>query len=181
MSDRNKIAWVDVETTGLDKVSCHLLEVAIVITDFDLNIIAESPSWVIANDRHTLDQMDEWCKTTHFKSGLLKEVCDSKLTLEMFVDEAMSFLKANIQNDGIVPMGGFSVGFDRDFLKHHAPVIESYFNYRNIDVSSIRELLKRWKPEIADLPVKRTATHRAKSDIIDSIDTLKYYKRMFGL
>lgn len=170
----DKLIWVDTETTGLDFEKNVLLEVAIVITDYNFNLIADLPTWVIHQSDVTLDRMDDWCKSVHGHSKLIEASRSSTTSVEQFEHEALTLISGHVEKQKGL-MAGNSIGFDRAFLKRYTPSLESYFNYRNIDVSSIRELMKRWCPQIPD-PERSSVIHRAKQDVWDSIALLKYYR-----
>lgn len=170
-----RIIWVDTETTGLDTDNDLLLEVAIVVTDFDLNIVAELPVWVIHQPNEVLDNMDPWCKTTHGKSKLIDEVKKSTTSIKDFEEEALYLLSKYTQPKKC-SLAGNSIGFDRAFLKRLTPKLHDHFYYRNIDISTIYELAKRWYPDVKKRD-KDDVIHRAKDDILDSINFLRYYRK----
>lgn len=171
------LVWIDMEMSGLDPDKDRILEVALVVTDKDLNLVEEGPVLVVHQPDAVLDGMDSWNKGTHGKSGLIDKVKASTLT-EAAVEEAMiAFMKQHI-SARTSPMCGNSICQDRRFLARHLPQMEAYFHYRNLDVSTFKELAKRWKPQIMD-GFKKANLHTALSDILESIEELKYYREHF--
>ena len=175
--DQNHLIWVDMEMTGLVPESDHILEVAVVITDSALNTVAEGPVLVVHQDNAILDAMDDWNKNTHGKSGLIAKVKSSALADADVEAQSLEFLKRHVPQ-GKSPMCGNSICQDRRFMARHMPKLETYFHYRNLDVSTLKELCKRWKPEIAKGLTKH-GKHEALADIYESIDELKYYREHF--
>lgn len=175
--DNNNLIWIDMEMSGLSPQDDHILEVALVITDSQLNLVAEGPVLVVSQPAAVLDGMDNWNKSTHAKSGLVDKVRYSSLN-EVEVEASMiTFLQEHIAA-GISPMCGNSICQDRRFLARWMPQLESYFHYRNLDVSSLKELVKRWKPEISSGLTKQ-GKHEALADIYDSIAEMRYYREYF--
>ena len=175
--DANHLVWLDMEMTGLDPEHDHIIELAIVITDSNLDIIAESPAWVIHQPESLLESMDDWNRNTHGKSGLTERVRASTLN-EAFVEkEALAFIQSYVPKH-ISPMCGNSIGQDRRFMVKYMPELEAWFHYRNLDVSTLKELCKRWKPLVAKAFVKK-ANHTALVDIHESIEELRYYREHF--
>ncbi len=175
--DNNNLIWIDMEMSGLSPQDDHILEVALVITDSQLNLVAEGPVLVVSQPEAVLDGMDNWNKSTHAKSGLVDKVRSSSLN-EVEVEASMiTFLQEHIAA-GISPMCGNSICQDRRFLARWMPQLESYFHYRNLDVSSLKELVKRWKPEISSGLTKQ-GKHEALADIYDSIAEMRYYREYF--
>jgi len=178
MINQDKIAWIDVETTGLDAKKHLILELAIVITDYDCNILVEPKSWVVFYPPNAISAIiDDWCLRTHTKNGLLAESQVSALW-RMDVEQAAYTYLADHLEPNKSPIGGFSVGFDRNFLEQHMPKTIDHLHYRNIDVSSIRELVKRWVPEFAGSPSAQSK-HRALDDCLAAIEQLRKYKATF--
>lgn len=177
MFDDNNLIWIDLEMTGLDPETEVIIEIATIVTDAQLNVIAEGPSLVVHQPDNILDAMDEWCTNQHGKSGLTDRVRRSKISTEQAEQETIAFLQQYIAR-GKSPMCGNTVSQDRRFLFKYMPDLESYFHYRHIDVSTVKELAKRWKPEIID-GVKKSSSHLALDDIRDSIEELKYYRQHF--
>jgi oligoribonuclease len=175
--DQNNLAWLDMEMTGLNPEADRIIEVAIVVTDSQLNTVAEAPVLVVHQSDAALDGMDAWNKSTHGKSGLIDKVKASSLT-EAAVEEQMLVFLATHVPEKSSPMCGNSICQDRRFLARHMPRLEAYFHYRNLDVSTLKELAKRWKPEIAKGLTKQ-GRHEALADIYESIEELKYYRANF--
>ena len=176
-ADPNNLIWVDMEMSGLDPDADKVLEVAIVVTDSNLNTVVEAPVLVVHQDSAVLDAMDSWNKSTHAKSGLVERVKASTLTEQAAEERMVGFLREYVPS-GVSPMCGNSVHQDRRFMVRHLPRLEAYFHYRNLDVSTLKELMKRWKPELAAGMVKH-GKHEALADIYESIDELKYYREHF--
>jgi oligoribonuclease len=176
-SNNHNLIWIDMEMTGLDPNKDRIIEVAIVITDGQLNKIAESPVLVVHQPNAVLDGMDKWNQSTHAKSGLIEKVKASKLTEAQVEAQLIVFLQQHVPL-GISPMCGNSICQDRRFMARWMPQLEAYFHYRNLDVSTFKELVKRWKPEIAS-GLKKEGKHEALADIYDSINELKYYREHF--
>jgi oligoribonuclease len=175
--DPNNLIWIDMEMSGLDSDTDKVLEVAIVVTDSQLNIVAEAPVLVVHQPDAVLDAMDDWNRSTHAKSGLVDRVKASTLT-EAEVEERMVAFLAQHVPPKISPMCGNSVHQDRRFLARHLPGLEAYFLYRNLDVSTLKELAKRWKPAIM-AGLTKHGKHEALADIHESIEELKYYREHF--
>ena len=175
--DQNHLIWVDMEMTGLVPESDHILEVAVVITDSALNTIAEGPVLVVHQDNAILDAMDDWNKNTHGRSGLIDRVKSSVLNDAQVEAQMIAFLQEHVPS-GASPMCGNSICQDRRFMARWMPRLEAYFHYRNLDVSTLKELVKRWKPEIAK-GLKKHGKHEALADIYESIEELKYYREHF--
>ncbi|NRB69643.1 MAG: oligoribonuclease [Vibrio sp.] len=173
-SDQNLI-WIDLEMTGLDPETHKVIEIATIVTDSELNILAEGPVLAIHQSEEELAKMDEWCTTTHTGSGLVDRVRASKVTEQDAVRQTIEFLEQWLPK-GVSPICGNSVGQDRRFLYKHMPELETYFHYRYIDVSTLKELTRRWKPEVLD-GFSKTGSHLALDDIRESIAELKYYRQ----
>lgn len=170
----DRLVWVDMEMSGLQPETDRILEIAMIVTDGDLNIVAEGPVLVVHQEDVVLDRMDAWNKGTHGKSGLIDKVKASTLTEAEVEAECLAFLKQHVKSS-ISPMCGNTIHQDRRFMNRYMPKLEAYFHYRNIDVSTIKELCKRWQPEIAKGFSKQQA-HTALADIIESVDELRYYR-----
>ena len=170
----DRLVWVDMEMSGLFPETDRILEIAMIVTDGDLNIVAEGPVLVVHQEDAVLDRMDAWNKGTHGKSGLIDKVKASTLSEADVEAECLAFLKQHVKSS-ISPMCGNTIHQDRRFMNRYMPKLEAYFHYRNIDVSTIKELCKRWQPEIAKGFSKQQA-HTALADIIESVEELRYYR-----
>lgn len=175
--DHNNLIWIDMEMTGLLPDTDRIIEVAIVVTDAHLNTVAEAPVLVVHQDSQVLDAMDAWNKSTHAKSGLIEKVKASTNTESDVEAQMITFLKGHVA-EKVSPMCGNSICQDRRFLARHMPKLEAYFHYRNLDVTTLKELAKRWKPEVVAGLVKQ-GKHQALADVYESIDELKYYREQF--
>ena len=173
----NHLVWLDMEMTGLDPERERIIELAMIVTDSELNILAESPSWAVHQSEALLDAMDAWNKGTHGRSGLIERVRASTLDEAAAETLALDFVRQYVPK-GASPLCGNTIGQDRRFMVRYMPQLESWFHYRNLDVSTLKELCKRWKPEVAKGFVKRSA-HTALADIRESIEELKYYRQHF--
>src|SRR5262245_22693256 len=175
--DPSNLIWIDLEMSGLNPELDRILEVALVITDSNLNTVAESPALVVHQKATVLDAMDDWNRSTHAKSGLVGRVTASTLTETDVEEHMLSFLALYVPPK-ISPMCGNSVHQDRRFLARYMPRLEAYFLYRNLDVSTLKELARRWKPEVLASLIKE-GKHEALADIHESIGELKYYREHF--
>jgi oligoribonuclease len=175
--DQNNLAWLDMEMTGLDPDRERIIEVAIVITNAQLETVAEAPVLVVHQPDSVLAAMDDWNKSTHARSGLVDRVKASRLA-ESDVEERMLAFLAEHVPARTSPMCGNSICQDRRFLARWMPRLEAYFHYRNLDVSTLKELVRRWKPDLAK-GVTKQGKHEALADIHESIDELKYYREHF--
>ena len=171
------LVWVDMEMTGLEPDTDRIIEVAVVVTDAHLNILAEGPVFAIHQSDETLDGMDAWNKGTHGRSGLIERVKASTVTEADAEKALIDFLK-NFVPSGKSPMCGNTICQDRRFMARGMPKLEAFFHYRNLDVSTLKELCKRWKPEIAT-GFKKHQKHIALADILESVDELRYYREHF--
>ena len=172
-SDQNLI-WVDLEMTGLNPEEHKIIEIATIVTDSQLNILAEGPVLAIHQPEEELNKMDEWCTTTHTGSGLVERVKASTVSEDEAVKLTIEFLEKWVPK-GKSPICGNSIGQDRRFLYKSMPELEEYFHYRYLDVSTLKELTRRWKPEVLD-GFKKQGSHLALDDIRESIAELKYYR-----
>ena len=172
--DANHLIWIDMEMSGLDPDSDRILEVALVVTDSALNTVAEGPVLVVRQPDAVLASMDDWNRSTHAKSGLTEKVKAATLTEAQAESRLLAFLAEHVPAKAS-PMCGNSVHQDRRFLARHMPALEAHFLYRNLDVSTLKELAKRWKPEIMAGLVKH-GKHEALADVYESIAELKYYR-----
>lgn len=177
MPETNHLVWIDLEMTGLDPEKERIIEMATIVTDSDLNIVAEGPVIAVHQPDSLLDAMDEWCTRTHGASGLTKRVQQSSITEAEAEKETLAFLQQYVAS-GQSPLCGNSIGQDRRFLVKYMPTLESFFHYRNLDVSTIKELARRWRPDIL-AGVKKKGSHIALDDIRDSIEELKHYREHF--
>lgn len=171
------LVWIDMEMTGLDPDNDRIIEVAAVVTDPELNILAEGPVFVIHQSDALLDGMDAWNKGTHGRSGLIERVKASVVTEAEAELALIAFLKRYVPS-GKSPMCGNSICQDRRFMARGMPKLEAFFHYRNLDVSTLKELCKRWKPELV-AGFKKHQMHTALADILESIEELKYYREHF--
>ncbi|MCK5916955.1 MAG: oligoribonuclease [Cocleimonas sp.] len=171
----NNLIWVDLEMTGLDTFNDVIIEIATVITDKDLNKLAEGPVIAIHQPDSVLDAMDEWNQTHHGGSGLVKRIKESNYSVQQAEAETIEFLRQYVPQ-GASPMCGNSICQDRRFMARLMPELEDYFHYRNLDVSTLKELAARWKPEVLDQFEKKGA-HLALDDILESIEELQFYRQ----
>ena len=175
-SDHNLI-WIDLEMTGLYPDTDRIIEIAVVVTDPNLGNRVEGPVLAIHQSDATLDAMDAWNKGTHGRSGLVDRVEASTVSEAQAESLVIDFLKSYVPR-GKSPMCGNSICQDRRFMARYMPKLEDWFHYRNLDVSTLKELCKRWKPEVAK-GLKKHGRHEALADILESIDELKYYREHF--
>ncbi|MEC6825374.1 MULTISPECIES: oligoribonuclease [Photobacterium] len=173
ISDQNLI-WIDLEMTGLDPETHKIIEIATVVTDPQLNVLAEGPVLAIYQPEAELEKMDDWCTNTHTNSGLVERIRQSTITEAQAVAQTIDFLEQWVPK-GASPICGNSIGQDRRFLYKHMPKLEQYFHYRYLDVSTLKELTRRWKPELLD-GFSKQGSHLALDDIHDSIAELRYYR-----
>ena len=171
------LIWIDLEMTGLDPDSERIIEVATVVTDPNLNVLEEGPSLVINQSNTLLDSMDEWNTVQHGRSGLTDRVRSSVLTEKEAMNQTLDFLKKWVP-EGSSPMCGNSIGQDRRFLVRYMPDLASFFHYRSLDVSTIKELIRRWRPDLEG-GFSKKGNHLAMDDIYDSIAELAYYREVF--
>ena len=180
MSDDNRkknLIWIDLEMTGLDPEKQRIIEIATIVTDSELNTLAEGPVIAVHQSNELLDAMDEWCTKTHAGNGLTERVKASKTTEREAELKTIAFLKEYVDAD-CSPICGNTIGQDRRFLVKYMPELEAYFTYRNLDVSTLKELAKRWNPELLKGFTKK-GTHLALDDIRDSIAELQHYREHF--
>ncbi|MGH1360212.1 MAG: oligoribonuclease [Burkholderiaceae bacterium] len=179
VSDPNHLAWLDMEMTGLSPGDDRIIEVAIVITNSKLEVLAQSDALAVHQSDERLAAMDKWNQSTHARSGLIDRVKASTLDEAAVEKQMLDFLKAWVPANS-TPMCGNSICQDRRFMANYMPNLEAYFHYRNLDVSTLKELCKRWQPQIARAFNKRGA-HTALADILESIDELRHYRDNFLL
>ena len=177
MQNENNLIWIDLEMTGLDPDNDVIIEIATLITDADLNILAEGPTYAVHQPDSILDTMDEWNTNQHGKSGLTQRVRDSKISPAQAEAETIAFLEKWVPK-GKSPICGNSICQDRRFLVRGMPTLEAYFHYRNLDVSTVKELARRWRPDVL-AGVKKSSAHLALDDIKDSIAELQHYRDSF--
>lgn len=180
MTDKNmNLIWIDLEMTGLDPDTDHIIEIATIVTDSELNTLEEGPSLAIHIPEERLKAMDEWCTSHHQSSGLWKRVVETEISCQQAEQQTLDFLKKWVEAEAS-PMCGNSICQDRRFMAREMPELEAFFHYRNLDVSTLKELARRWKPEVLK-GVKKNAEHLALADVRDSINELKYYREQAGL
>ena len=175
--DNAPLVWVDMEMSGLVPDRDRILEVALVVTDGELNTIAEAPVWVVHQADEVLDAMDSWNKGTHGRSGLIDKVRASKFTEAEVEAMVLDFLRAHVAS-GTAPLAGNTVHQDRRFMARYMPAFDSYLHYRIVDVSTLKELARRWRPEVLAGVVKESK-HEALADVYESIEELRHYRRTF--
>lgn len=175
--DQNALVWLDMEMTGLNPDGDRIIELAMVITNSNLEVIAEAPTWVVHQSDEVLNGMDEWNRNTHSRSGLTDRVKASIMTETDVEQQALEFVRRHVPVR-TSPMCGNSICQDRRFMARYMPKLEEWFHYRNLDVSTLKELCKRWKPELAK-GLKKHGRHEALADVLESIDELKYYRENF--
>ena len=175
--NQNHLVWIDMEMTGLNPDTDRIIEVAIVVTDNNLETVAEAPVLVVHQPDEIMDGMDSWNKSTHGKSGLIEKVRASTLDEAAVEAQMLAFLKEHVPAR-TSPMCGNSICQDRRFMARWMPAFEDYFHYRNLDVSTLKELVKRWKPEVAQ-GMKKHGKHEALADIYESIAEMKHYREHF--
>jgi oligoribonuclease len=171
----SNLIWIDMEMTGLQPDADRIIELALVVTDGQLTVLAESPVWVVHQPDEVLAAMDSWNRGTHGKSGLIEKVRASRVTEAQAEAGAIEFLRLHVPPNAS-PMCGNSICQDRRFLARWMPQLESYFHYRNLDVSTLKELVRRWKPELGK-GFSKEGKHQALADIYDSLEELRYYRR----
>lgn len=174
--NHDRLVWIDLEMTGLDYYNDVILEIATIVTDGDLNVIATGPTLIIHHPDEVLEKMDNWCTEQHSKTGLYKAVQESTVTLEQAEDATLKFLEKHCKK-GTAPLCGNTVWFDKLFLKKDMPFIYDFLHYRIVDVTALKVMLNLWTPET--IHFKKENTHRALDDIKESIAELKFYKENF--
>jgi oligoribonuclease len=173
----NRLVWLDMEMTGLDPEKERIIEVAVVVTEPDLTVVAEGPALAIHQPDSLLDAMDSWNKATHGKSGLIEKVKASTITEAQAEDILIAFLSQHVPA-GKSPLCGNTISQDRRFMFRYMPRLEQFFHYRNLDVSTLKELARRWRPDVYK-SFEKKSRHEALADIHDSIDELKHYREHF--
>ena len=174
-SDHNLI-WVDMEMTGLIPEVHRVIEIATIVTDSNLNVLAEGPVIAIHQATEALEAMDEWNTRTHTNSGLVARVANSAINEQMATEETLAFLREWV-SEGKSPMCGNSICQDRRFMARHMPELERFFHYRNLDVSTLKILMQRWRPDLPEAP--KQGAHQALADIRESIEELRHYRTHF--
>ena len=170
------LVWMDLEMTGLDPARHVIVEIATLVTDDDLAVVAEGPDLVVWQPAEALAEMDEYVRSMHRRSGLLKDIEQSKVTLADAGEATLEFIRQHVSEARTVPLCGNSIGTDRRFLAQHLPEIEAYLHYRSVDVSTVKELARRWYPDaLAEAPEK-AGGHRALDDIRESVAELQWYR-----
>jgi oligoribonuclease len=178
LANDHRLIWIDLEMTGLDTLNDSILEIATIVTDNDLNVVAEGPEFAIRHELARLEAMDEWNRTQHGKSGLWQRVLDSSVGMAEAERRTLEFLCMYV-GAGKSPICGNSICQDRRFLARLMPDLERHFHYRNLDVSSIKELCRRWAPDVAR-GFNKDSAHTALSDVRDSIAELRYFRQFMG-
>ena len=173
--DPNRLIWIDLEMSGLRPDHDRVLEMALIVTDHALDTVAQSPVWVIHQDDAVLDGMDAWNQATHSRSGLIGRVRASTTTEQEVEGAALAFLREHVPAKAS-PMCGNSICQDRRFLARYMPALEDWFHYRNLDVSTLKELARRWKPEVVK-GIPKEGKHEALADVHESIAELRYYRQ----
>ena len=171
----DRLIWIDLEMTGLDTGQDSIIEIATVVTDSQLNVLAEGPEFAIAHPLAALEAMDDWNRAQHTRSGLWKRVVESTVTLGQAEAQTVDFLAQWLPANAS-PMCGNSICQDRRFLHRLMPRLEKYFHYRNLDVSTLKELARRWAPTVLE-GVRKQSAHTALSDVRDSIEELRHYRK----
>lgn len=175
---KHRLIWIDLEMTGLDTVNDSIIEIATIVTDNQLNVLATGPELAIHHDEAVLKAMDDWNLNQHTQSGLWQRVLESSIDMKEAETQTLGFLRTWVA-EGASPMCGNSICQDRRFLARQMPRLEAYFHYRNLDVSTLKELKRRWAPHLVD-DYKKRAAHTALSDIEDSISELAFYRKHMG-
>lgn len=170
------LVWLDLEMTGLEPSRDRIVEIATLVTDDELEIVAEGPDLVIATPREALDAMDEVVRQMHTRSGLLAAIAVSDVALETAASETLAFVRKHVPEARKAPLCGNSIGTDRRFLAAYMPDLDNYLHYRNVDVSSVKELARRWYPEAFAGAPRKQGAHRALDDIKESIAELRFWR-----
>ncbi len=177
MAKSDNLVWIDLEMTGLDPLNDRILEIATIVTDGQLTILGQGPVIAVHQPDEVLATMNEWCINTHAATGLTERVKTSTISEAQAEQMTLDFLKDYV-DPGVSPMCGNSIGQDRRFLWHYMTGLHNFFHYRNIDVSTLKELARRWQPELLNRFTKK-ATHMALEDIRESIEELRFYRQHF--
>jgi oligoribonuclease len=171
------LVWIDLEMTGLDPVGCHIMEIGCLVTDGDLDLVAEGPDLIIHNSEEQLTTLSQWCLDHFGRGDFIDRVRASEVSLRAAEEQVLAFLQEHT-GPGESPLCGNSVHHDREFLRHHMPQLHEYLHYRNIDVSTVKQLVNRWYPGQVSPPPK-AEHHRAMADIRESLLELRYYRSRF--
>jgi oligoribonuclease len=172
----DRLVWMDLEMTGLDLQRHHIVEIAVVVTDANLDVLTDGLDLVVHQPAEVLVEMEDFVRKMHTKSGLLSEIERSSLTLEEAGKQTLEYIKGFVPEPGTAPLCGNSIGVDRRFLDRYLPDLDRYLHYRSIDVSSLKELCRRWYPEAYKKRPSKTESHRALDDISESVAELRYYR-----
>jgi oligoribonuclease len=172
------LVWMDLEMTGLDHTSDVIVEIATLVTDDDLNIVAEGPDIVVHQSDDVLQRMDPFVVDMHTRSGLLELIRASTVTLDEAGEATLAFIREHVPEARTVPLCGNSIGTDRRFLAAYLPAIEEYLHYRSVDVSSVKELVRRWYPDVLTQRGWKAGTHRALDDIRESVSEMRLYRQL---
>jgi oligoribonuclease len=175
------LVWLDLEMTGLDPTRHVIVEIATIVTDDELEVVAEGPDLVVHQPAEALAAMEKVVREMHTRSGLLPAIEASTVSLAEAGEQTLAFIRKHVPEPQTVPLCGNSIGTDRRFLAAYLPEIEEWLHYRSVDVSTIKELARRWYPETLEAVPDKTGTHRALDDIRESIDELRYYRRTIFL
>ena len=172
----HRLVWLDLEMTGLDPANCVIVEIATIVTESNLDLVAEGPDLVLTATEEELSGMVPIVRDMHAKSGLTERIRASQVTLAEAEEETLAFVRRHCPKKGVHPLCGNSIGTDRRFVATYMPKLDAHLSYRSIDVSSIKELAKRWHPKQYDLRPSKKKGHRALADIRESIEELAYYR-----
>lgn len=175
--DQNNLVWLDMEMTGLNPDTDRIIEIAMVVTNSQLEVVAEAPVIAVHQSDDVLNAMDEWNTRTHGRSGLIGRVRESTINEEQAEAQMLAFLQQHVPQ-GVSPMCGNTICQDRRFMARYMPRLEAWFHYRNLDVSTLKELAKRWRPDVVK-GLKKHGRHEALADIIESIEELRHYRATF--
>jgi oligoribonuclease len=172
----DRLVWIDLEMTGLDVETDVIVEIACIVTDANLDPLDGGIQLVIRHDEATLERMDEFVRSMHRKSGLLDEIVTARADTRTAEQEVLAFVRTHVPTPGVAPMCGNSIGMDRRFLAKYMPELDNYVHYRSIDVSSLKELARRWYPAVYRKRPSKAEQHRALGDILESIEELRFYR-----
>jgi oligoribonuclease len=172
----DRLVWIDLEMTGLDLQRHHIVEIAVLVTDANLDVLADGLDLVVHQPAEVLVEMDDFVRKMHTKSGLLSEIERSSLTLDAAGEKTLEYIKQFVPEPATAPLCGNSIGVDRRFLDRYLPGLDRYLHYRSIDVSSLKELCRRWYPEAYKKRPSKTEAHRALDDVTESVAELRYYR-----